>query len=32
MSKGNYLDIKVIKKYARELRRNATDPEKLLWE
>jgi len=32
MSKGNYLDIKVIKKYSRELRRNATGPEKLLWE
>jgi len=32
VSKGNYLDIKVIKKHARELRRNATGPEKLLWE
>ena len=32
MSKGKYLDIKVIKKYARELRRNVTGSEKLLWE
>jgi len=32
MSKGNYLDIKVIKKYARVLRRNLTGSEKLLWE
>jgi len=32
MSKGNYLDIKKIKKHARELRRNVTDSEKELWE
>jgi len=32
MSKSKYLDIKIIKKHARELRRNVTDSEKLLWE
>ncbi|HBE43158.1 MAG TPA: hypothetical protein DDW27_18540 [Bacteroidales bacterium] len=32
MGKGKYLDIKVIKKHARELRRNLTESEKLLWE
>jgi very-short-patch-repair endonuclease len=32
MSKGNYLDIKTIKKHARELRRDLTDSEKELWE
>ena len=32
MSKNNYLDIKTIKKHARELRRNVTDSEKELWE
>ena len=32
MSKSNYLDIKTIKKHARELRRNLTDSEKVLWE
>jgi len=32
MGKSNYLDIKTIKKHARELRRNATDSEKILWE
>jgi very-short-patch-repair endonuclease len=32
MSKSNYLDIKTIKKHARELRRNLTDSEKELWE
>lgn len=32
MSKSKYLDIKVIKKHARELRRNVTDSEKILWE
>jgi len=32
MSKSNYLDIKIIKKHARELRRNVTDSEKELWE
>ena len=32
MSKSNYLDIKTIKKHARELRRNVTDSEKELWE
>lgn len=32
MSKSNYLDIKYIKKHARELRRNVTDFEKELWE
>src|SRR4030042_2156143 len=32
MSKGNYLDIKKIKKHARELRRNLTESEKELWE
>jgi len=32
MSKNNYLDIKTIKKHARELRRNLTDSEKILWE
>ncbi len=28
---GKYIDFKVIKKHARELRNNATDSEKLLW-
>ena len=32
MNKCNYLDIKTIKKHARELRRNVTDSEKELWE
>ena len=32
MSKSNYLDIKTIKKHARELRRNLTDSEKERWE
>jgi len=32
MNKCNYLDIKTIKKHARELRRNLTDSEKELWE
>jgi very-short-patch-repair endonuclease len=32
MSKGNYLDIKTIKKQARELRRNVTGSEKVLWD
>jgi very-short-patch-repair endonuclease len=32
MSKSKYLDIKTIKKHARELRRNLTDSEKELWE
>jgi len=32
MGKGKYLDFKVIKKNARELRRNLTDSETLLWE
>ena len=32
MGKSNYLDIKTIKKHARELRRNLTDSEKELWE
>jgi len=32
MSKGNYLDIKKIKKHARELRSNVTGSEKELWE
>jgi len=32
VSKSNYLDIKTIKKDARELRRNLTDSEKVLWE
>ena len=32
MSKSNYLDIKTIKKHARELRKNVTDSEKELWE
>jgi very-short-patch-repair endonuclease len=32
MSKSNYLDIKTIKKHARELRKNLTDSEKELWE
>ena len=32
MIKSNYLDIKTIKKHARELRRNLTDSEKELWE
>jgi very-short-patch-repair endonuclease len=31
MGKSKYLDFKVIKKQARELRNNATDSEKLLW-
>ena len=31
MSKGKYLDIKAIKKHARELRRNNTESEKQLW-
>ena len=32
MSKSYYLDIKTIKKHARELRKNVTDSEKELWE
>ena len=32
MNKSKYLDIKTIKKHARELRRNLTDSEKELWE
>ncbi|MDO9341004.1 MAG: endonuclease domain-containing protein [Bacteroidales bacterium] len=32
MSRGNYLDIKTIKKHARELRKNVTESEKQLWE
>jgi len=32
MSKSKYLDVKTIKKHARELRRNLTDSEKELWE
>ena len=32
MSKRNYLDFKTIKKHARELRKNGTNSEKLLWE
>ena len=32
MSRSNYLDIKTIIKHARELRRNVTDSEKVLWE
>jgi very-short-patch-repair endonuclease len=32
MSKSNYLDIKTIKKQARELRKNITNSEKELWE
>ncbi len=31
MSKANYIDIKTIKKHARELRRSVTDSEKKLW-
>jgi len=31
MVKSKYLDFKVIKKHVRELRRNTTDSEKLLW-
>jgi very-short-patch-repair endonuclease len=31
MSKSKYIDFKVIKKHARELRNNMTDSEKLLW-
>jgi very-short-patch-repair endonuclease len=31
MSKIKYLDIKIIKKYAKELRNNLTESEKLLW-
>ncbi|MBN1600060.1 MAG: DUF559 domain-containing protein [Chitinispirillaceae bacterium] len=32
MGKGKYLGIKVIKKHARELRKNLTESEKQLWE
>ena len=32
MGKGKYTDFKVIKKSARELRKNMTDSEILLWE
>jgi very-short-patch-repair endonuclease len=32
MSKRRYLDIKAIKKHAKELRNNLTEPEKILWE
>jgi very-short-patch-repair endonuclease len=32
MSRNNYLDIRTIKKHARELRKNATGSEKQLWE
>jgi very-short-patch-repair endonuclease len=32
MGKSNYLDIKTIKKHAKELRNNLTESEKLLWE
>lgn len=31
MNKSKYLDFKVIKKHARELRKSMTDSEKLLW-
>ena len=31
MVKSKYLDFKVIRKHARELRNNLTDSEKLLW-
>ena len=31
MSKGKYLDIKTIKKHAKELRRDMTESEKQLW-
>jgi leucyl-tRNA synthetase len=31
MNKSKYLDIKVIKKHARELRNNMTNSEKMLW-
>jgi very-short-patch-repair endonuclease len=31
MGKSKYLDFKVIKKHARELRNDMTDSEKLLW-
>jgi very-short-patch-repair endonuclease len=31
MGKSKYLDFKVLKKHARELRNNMTDSEKLLW-
>ena len=31
MGKSKYLDLKVIKKYVRELRKNMTDSEKMLW-
>jgi very-short-patch-repair endonuclease len=32
MGKSKYLDFKVIRKHARELRYDMTDSEKLLWE
>jgi len=32
MSKSNYIDIKIIKKHAKELMGNLTDSEKELWE
>jgi very-short-patch-repair endonuclease len=32
MSKGKYLNIKTIKKHARELRTNVTSYERILWE
>ncbi len=32
MSRSSYLNIKVIKKHARELRKELTGPEKQLWE
>jgi very-short-patch-repair endonuclease len=32
MGKGKYIDFKVIKKSARELRKNMTDSETLLWD
>ena len=32
MNKSNYLDVKAIKKHAKELRKNLTESEKLLWE
>jgi very-short-patch-repair endonuclease len=32
MGRSKYLDYKVVKKNARELRRVLTDSEKLLWE
>ena len=31
MSRGRYIDFKIIKKYARQLRTNLTTSEKVLW-